>query len=157
MAGGVVAPINTDLIPNYANVFEGLKNKTHNSLDGVAVRRAARPRAQPAHVQHRRDHDRAHELGPGLGGRIGYAGKISVYDSSIYIADAALHLMQTQPDLGITNPYQLNDAQFDAAIALLEEQRDDGALYWGDLQRPGRRRTPPATSSSGRRGSSRST
>ena len=60
-----------------------------------------------------------------------YKGKISVYDSSIYIADAALHLMATQPDLGIKNPYQLNQAQFDAAIKLLEQQRDNGALYWG--------------------------
>ena len=39
--------------------------------------------------------------------------------------------MATQPDLGITNPYQLNDAQFAAAIDLLEKQRDAGALYWG--------------------------
>ncbi len=35
-----------------------------------------------------------------------YAGKISVYDSSIYIADAALHLMATNPELGIKNPYR---------------------------------------------------
>ena len=35
MAGGIVAPVNTALIPNYANIFEGLKNKAHNSLDGV--------------------------------------------------------------------------------------------------------------------------
>ena len=35
MAGGIVAPVNTDLIPNYANIFEGLKNKAHNSLNGV--------------------------------------------------------------------------------------------------------------------------
>ena len=33
--------------------------------------------------------------------------------------------MAKQPELGITNPYQLNEAQFDAAIALLEEQRDE--------------------------------
>jgi putative spermidine/putrescine transport system substrate-binding protein len=39
--------------------------------------------------------------------------------------------MATQPDLGIKNPYQLNQAQFDAAIKLLEQQRDNGALYWG--------------------------
>jgi putative spermidine/putrescine transport system substrate-binding protein len=129
MNGGIVAPVNTALVPNYANIFEGLKNKTHNSLNGV-----------PYGVPHGR--------GPNLlmynteaitpapttwdpvwNGENG--GKVSVYDSSIYIADAALHLMTTQPDLGITNPYQLNDAQFAAAIALLEKQRDAGALYWG--------------------------
>jgi putative spermidine/putrescine transport system substrate-binding protein len=64
-------------------------------------------------------------------GGAAYKGKISVYDSSIYIADAALHLMATKPELGIKNPYQLNDAQFAAAIALLQTQRDNGAVYWG--------------------------
>ena len=32
---GDVAPINVSLLSNYANVFAGLKNKAHNSLDGV--------------------------------------------------------------------------------------------------------------------------
>jgi putative spermidine/putrescine transport system substrate-binding protein len=59
-----------------------------------------------------------------------YAGQISVYDSSIYIADAAVHLMAKQPDLGITDPYQLNQEQFDAAIALLEAQAANDPLYW---------------------------
>jgi len=131
MAGDIVAPVNTALIPNYANIFEGLKNKAHNSLNGV-----------PYGVPHGR--------GPNLlmyntdvvttaptswdlvwnGGADG-TGKVSVYDSSIYIADAALHLKKTQPDLGIDNPYQLTQPQFDAAVALLEQQRDAGALYWG--------------------------
>ena len=131
MAGDIVAPVNTALIPNYANIFEGLKNKAHNSLNGV-----------PYGVPHGR--------GPNLlmyntdvvttpptswdlvwnGGADG-TGKVSVYDSSIFIADAALHAKKTQPDLGIDNPYQLTQPQFDAAIALLEKQRDAGALYWG--------------------------
>jgi putative spermidine/putrescine transport system substrate-binding protein len=33
--GGVVAPVNTDLIPNYANVFPGLKGQPHNTVNGV--------------------------------------------------------------------------------------------------------------------------
>ena len=39
---------------------------------------------------------------------------------------------------GSPNPYQLNDAQFEAAVALLEQQRDNGALYWAHVQRPDR-------------------
>jgi len=131
MAGGIVAPINTELIPNYASIFDGLKNKTHNSLNGLA-------------------YGVPHGRGPNLlmyntetvptaptswdavwEGGSAYSGKISVYDSSIYIADAAVHLMASKPELGIKNPYQLNDAQFAAAVALLEQQRDNGALYWG--------------------------
>ena len=53
IAGGDVAPVNVDLIPNYADVFEGLKLQQHNSVDGVPVRRAPRPRRQPARLQHR--------------------------------------------------------------------------------------------------------
>ena len=63
-------------------------------------------------------------------------GKISVYDSPIYIADAAVYLMATQPDLGITNPYALDQEQFDAAIALLEQQKAIVGQYWSVLHRP---------------------
>ena len=35
MAAGDVAPVNVELLQNYANVFEGLKDQPHNSLDGV--------------------------------------------------------------------------------------------------------------------------
>jgi putative spermidine/putrescine transport system substrate-binding protein len=129
--GGIVAPVNTALLPNFDNVFDGLKGLPHNTVDGV-----------PYGVPHGR--------GPNLlawntdvvteapstwdivwEGAGDYEGQISIYDSSIYIADAALHLMATQSDLGITNPYQLNEEQFAAAIELLEHQRDNGALYWG--------------------------
>lgn len=131
IAGGTVAAVNTALFENYKNVFGGLKDLPHNTVDGV-------------------NYGVPHGRGPNLlayntdvvtsapaswdpvweDGSM-YQGKISVYDSSIYIADAALHLMTKNPDLKITNPYQLNQAQFDAAIALLEQQRDNGALYWG--------------------------
>ena len=35
IAGGDVAPVNFDLIPNYKDVFEGLKNQSYNTVDGV--------------------------------------------------------------------------------------------------------------------------
>src|SRR3954471_12513885 len=34
IAGGDVAPVNTDLVPNYKDVFDGLKNRDFNSVDG---------------------------------------------------------------------------------------------------------------------------
>jgi putative spermidine/putrescine transport system substrate-binding protein len=128
MAAGDVAPVNVSLIPNYANIFEGLKNKPHNSTGG-----------QPYGVPHGRGpnlltyNTEALTTPPTTWDPVWsgeHGGKVSIYDSSDYIADAALHLMTTQPDLGITNPYMLNDAQFNAAIDLLEKQRDAGALYW---------------------------
>ena len=44
-----------------------------------------------------------------------WRGKDIAYDSPIYIADAALYLKATQPDLGIDNVYELDQDQFDAA------------------------------------------
>ena len=35
IAKGDVAPVNFDLIPNYADVFEGLKDQSYNTVDGV--------------------------------------------------------------------------------------------------------------------------
>ncbi len=59
-----------------------------------------------------------------------YAGKITAPDNPIYIADAALYLSKTQPDLGITNPYALDQTQFDAAVALLKQQKANIGEYW---------------------------
>ena len=52
-----------------------------------------------------------------------YKGKVTAYDNPIYIADAALYLKATQPDLGIDNVYELDDKQFNAAVDLLKQQR----------------------------------
>jgi putative spermidine/putrescine transport system substrate-binding protein len=131
MVGGDVAPVNVDLLANYANVFAGLKSKPHNSLDGVPY---GVPHGRGANVMMWNTDvvkSAPTSWDPIWEGGAAYKGKISVYDSSIYIADAALHLMATKPDLGIKNPYQLNDAQFAAAITLLQTQRDNGAVYWG--------------------------
>jgi putative spermidine/putrescine transport system substrate-binding protein len=130
IAGGEVSPVNTDLIPNYADVFADLKDQRHNSVDGV-----------PYGVPHGRGanllvyNTELYTTPPDSWGEMfedstAAAGGVSIYDSPIYIADAALYLMATQPDLGITNPYSLDQTQFDAAIALLEQQKDIAGQYW---------------------------
>ncbi|HSW43727.1 MAG TPA: ABC transporter substrate-binding protein [Patescibacteria group bacterium] len=133
IAGGFVAPVNTAILPNYQNVFEGLKNLPHNTVDGVnyGVPHGRGPNLLAYNTDVFKTAPTSWD--PVWEGGADYKGKISVYDSSIYIADAALHLMTKQPDLGIKNPYQLTQAQFDAAVKLLEQQRDNGALYWGSF------------------------
>ena len=119
IAGGVVAPINTAILPNYANVFDGLKNLPHNTVDGVnyGVPHGRGPNLMMYNTEQFPTAPTSWDAMWEDGSM--YAGKISVYDSSIYIADAALHLMTKRPELGITNPYQLNDEQFAEAIKLL--------------------------------------
>ncbi|TML67231.1 MAG: ABC transporter substrate-binding protein, partial [Actinobacteria bacterium] len=57
-------------------------------------------------------------------------GKITIPDNPIQIADAALYLSKTQPALGIKDPYELDQKQFDAAIALLKKQKPLLKKYW---------------------------
>ena len=61
-----------------------------------------------------------------------YSGKVTAYDAPIYIADAALYLMSAKPELGIKDPYSLNQDQFDAAVALLKDQHQIIGEYWND-------------------------
>ena len=61
-----------------------------------------------------------------------YAGKVTAYDSPIYIADAAVYLMAHNPDLGIENPYSLDEEQLAAAVDLLKQQRENIGEYWSD-------------------------
>ena len=60
-----------------------------------------------------------------------YSGQITVPDNPIQIADAALYLMKHQASLKITDPYELTQPQFDAAVALLKTQRPLVKKYWG--------------------------
>jgi putative spermidine/putrescine transport system substrate-binding protein len=59
-----------------------------------------------------------------------YAGKITAYDSPIFIADAALYLKTHNPALGITDPYELTETQLDAAMTLLKQQSPNVTKYW---------------------------
>ena len=61
-----------------------------------------------------------------------YAKKVTAYNYAIYIADAALYLSKTNTALGITDPYELTQAQFDASVALLKNQKAKLiGKYWG--------------------------
>lgn len=132
VAGGFVQPVNVDLIPSYAEIFADLKDKPYNTFDGVNYGvphgRGAnllmwrKDQVDPAPTSWAEMFDPA---GP-------FAGKYSVYDAAIYIADAAVVLMATKPDLGITNPYALDETQFQAAVDLLKAQKPAVGEYWND-------------------------
>ena len=59
-------------------------------------------------------------------------GRVQAYDGPIYIADAALYLMTRKPDLGIKDPYELNEAQYTAVLELLRKQHPLVQRYWHD-------------------------
>jgi putative spermidine/putrescine transport system substrate-binding protein len=129
---GDVAPVNTDLIPNYKDVFDALKLKPWNSVDGVAY---GVPHGRGANLlMYRTDvvTPAPTSWGAVFDPNSPHKGKVTAYDSPIYIADAALYLMKTKPELNIKNPYALDDTQFQAAIDLLKQQNAIIGEYWSD-------------------------
>jgi putative spermidine/putrescine transport system substrate-binding protein len=132
IAAGDVAPVNTTLIPNYADVTGFLKDKAWNSVGGQMY---GVPHGWGANLlMYRTD-----KVNPAPtswssvftdAGK--YAGKVTAYDSPIYIADAALFLMNTKPELGIKNPYALDEKQLAAAVDLLKAQKANVSEYWSD-------------------------
>jgi putative spermidine/putrescine transport system substrate-binding protein len=130
IAAGDVAAVNLNLIPNFANVFEGLKNKPHNTVDGVAY---GVPHGRGANLLMWRTDvvtTPPDSWGIVFDPNSPYKGKVTAYDAPIYIADAAVYLMATKPELKITNPYELDDAQFTAAVDLLKQQKTIIGKYW---------------------------
>jgi putative spermidine/putrescine transport system substrate-binding protein len=132
IAGGDVAPVNTDLVPNYKDVFPGLKNQPFNSVDGQMY---GIPHGRGANILMWRSDKISTPLDSWAAvfdQASQYKGKVTAYDSPIYIADAALYLKATKPELKIGNPYELDQAQFDAAVQLLKAQRANIGEYWSD-------------------------
>jgi putative spermidine/putrescine transport system substrate-binding protein len=132
IAAGDVEPVNTDLIKNYPDIFDALKNQPWNSVDDVAY---GIPHGRGANLlMYRTDKVKPapDSWGVVFDGASDYSGAVTAYDSPIYIADAALYLMKTQPDLGIKNPYALDKDQLDAAVELLRKQSANVGEYWSD-------------------------
>lgn len=59
-------------------------------------------------------------------------GRVQAFDGPIYIADAALYLMSKRPELGITDPYELNEEQYAAVLGVLRKQKSLVHRYWHD-------------------------
>ncbi|MEU6266040.1 ABC transporter substrate-binding protein [Saccharopolyspora shandongensis] len=132
VAAGDVEPVNTALVPNYNDVFPFLKDKPWNSVDGTSY---GVPHGWGANLLTYRT-DKVQPAPDSWSVMFDpnspQKGKIVAYDSPIYIADAALYLMKHRPELGITNPYALDDKQFQASVDLLKQQRPMVSEYWSD-------------------------
>jgi putative spermidine/putrescine transport system substrate-binding protein len=59
-------------------------------------------------------------------------GRAQAFAGPIYIADAAVYLMSKKPDLGIKDPYELNEKQYNAALDVLRKQHPLVQRYWQD-------------------------
>ncbi len=137
IAGKRVQPINTDLIPSWSKVDDRLKEAPWHTVDGVhygvpymwgpnvlMYSTEVFPEAPTSWDVVFKEMD--------LPDGATNAGRVQAYDGPIHIADAANYLMAHSPDLGITDPYELTQAQYDAALDLLRGQRKLVSRYWHD-------------------------
>jgi putative spermidine/putrescine transport system substrate-binding protein len=127
---GKVAPVNTKLLTNWADIAPFQKGQQWNSVGGVDY---GIPHGWGANLLSWR----TDKVTPAPDSwsvvwdqNSPYKGKIGAYDSPTYLADAALYLMSTKPELGIKNPYALDKKQFDAAVSLATQQKSILSGYW---------------------------
>ena len=136
--GKKVAPINVSLIPSYKNIDQRLQkapwhyeNDTHFGVPyqwgwnvlmyNTTVFKDKAPTSWSVVFEET-------TLPDGKSNK----GRVQAFDGPIYIADAALYLMKKNPALGIKDPYELNEAQYKAALELLRAQRKLVGKYWHD-------------------------
>jgi putative spermidine/putrescine transport system substrate-binding protein len=126
--GGIVAPMNVALVPEWKNFIPQLQSPPHNTVNGVHYgislqwgpntllynTQAVKPAPTSWAVIYNGSH----------------SGAVTVPANPIQIADVALYLSKTQPSLGITNPYELTESQLNAAVNLLKQQRPHIKKYW---------------------------
>src|SRR5262249_384686 len=109
VADGDAAVINTNLLTNWNDLDPLLKRKPWNSVNGVVyglphgwganLLMYNKNVVKPAPTSWAGTFDPSSP----------YKGKVTGYDSPIFIADGALYLEKTNPSLKITDPYALDD------------------------------------------------
>jgi putative spermidine/putrescine transport system substrate-binding protein len=126
--GGEVQPMNVALVPQWKNFIPQLQSPPHNTVDGkhYGISLQWGPNILLYNTK-------SVKPAPTSWASIytpQYKGEITVPNNPIQIADAALYLSKTDPSLGITDPYELTEAQLNAAVKLLKEQRPLIKKYW---------------------------
>jgi len=129
IAAGNVAPIDVKLIPDFKDITPALQSPPHNTVNGVHYGVSYEWGANVLMYNTKIVKPAPTSWAPVFDGT-SYSGKVTAYDSPIYIADAALYLKSADPSLNITDPYELTEKQLDAAVTLLKKQRQQIGDYW---------------------------
>jgi len=137
VAGKRVQEIDTSLIPSWKTIDERLQNAPWHTVGGrhYGVPYQWGPNVLMYNTEVFKEAPKSwnvvfeeQKLPDGKSNK----GRIQAYDGAIYIADAALYLMSKKPELGIKDPYELNEDQYKAALDLLRQQHPLIQRYWHD-------------------------
>jgi len=137
VAGKRVQPVNVELIKSWSTVDDRLKDSPWHTVDGVHYGTPYQwgPNVLMYNSNVFKEAPKSWNvvfeemtLPDGKSNK----GRVQAYDGPIHVADAANYLMAHKPDLGIKDPYELNEDQYKAALDLLRQQRTLVGRYWHD-------------------------
>jgi len=126
--GGDVRPVNISLIPSWKQFHPFLKSPPFNTINGkhygvslqfgpndllYSTKVFPKPPTSWSVIYSKK-----------------YSAEVTVPNNPIQIADGALYLSVHQPSLGITDPYELTQTQFNATVNLLKQQKPLIKQYW---------------------------
>jgi putative spermidine/putrescine transport system substrate-binding protein len=126
--GGDVRPVNISLVPSWKQFYPFLQSPAFNTISGkhygvsfefgpnILLYSTKTFKSAPTSWSVIYDKK--------------YKGQITIPDNPIQIADAALYLSKSQPKLGISDPYELTQPQFSAAVNLLKSEHPLIKKYW---------------------------
>jgi putative spermidine/putrescine transport system substrate-binding protein len=137
VAGKRVQPVNIKLVPSWNTVDKRLQNAPWHTVNGVhyGVPYMWGPNVLMYDTRAFKQAPKSWAvvfeettLDDGKSNK----GRVQAYDGAIHVADAANYLMYHRKELGIKNPYELNEDQYKAALDLLRQQRKLVSRYWHD-------------------------
>ena len=116
-----VKPVNIKLIPSWNQFLPAFKSPPHNTVGGVHYGVSVQwgpntliyntKKVKPAPKDWSLIYSKK------------YKGHVTIPNNPIQIADAALYLEKTKPSLGIKDPYELTQAQLNATVNLIKQQK----------------------------------
>jgi putative spermidine/putrescine transport system substrate-binding protein len=125
---GDARPVNVNLVPSWKQFFPQFQSPGFNTIAGVHYGISLQWGPNTLMYNSQKIHSAPTSWSVIYGPQ--YSGQVTVPDNPIQIADAALYLEKTQPNLGITDPYELTQPQFQAAVSLLVKQKQYIKKYW---------------------------
>jgi putative spermidine/putrescine transport system substrate-binding protein len=125
---GDAHPVNINLIPSWKDFYPAFQSPPFNTIDGVHY--GVSLQWGPNVLMYSKKHFTSAPTSWSVLYDSKYKGQVTVPDNPIQIADAALYLKTHNPSLKITDPYELTQPQFQAAVSLLAKQRPLIEKYW---------------------------
>ena len=125
---GDARPVNINLIPSWKQFYPAFKSPPFNTIDGVHY--GVSLQWGPNVLMYSKKKFATAPTSWSVIYDPKYKGQVTVPDNPIQIADAALYLQKHKPSLGITDPYELTQPQFQAAVSLLATQKPLIEKYW---------------------------